>query len=86
MLNFNLNTKFYCTFLTWVGPFILQVELKCTQMNNEMNCLTTHKCTEMYSNVLQTARVHWQVPVLFNMVGKWVTSQAASNEIEKEKE
>ena len=37
---------------------------KCSQMNYEMNCITMHRCTDMYCNVLQTARVHWQVPVL----------------------
>ena len=40
---------------------------KCTQMNFEMNCITMHNCTEMYCNVLQTARVHWRVSVLFMM-------------------
>ena len=39
---------------------------KCTQMNYEMNCITIHRCKEMYCNVLQTARVHWRVPVLFH--------------------
>ena len=42
---------------------------KCTQMNYEMNyemnCITIHKCTAMYSSVLQMAQVHLQVPVLF---------------------
>ena len=38
--------------------------LACTQMNYEMNFITMHRCTEMYCNVLQTARVHWRVPVL----------------------
>ena len=34
-------------------------------MNYEMKWIIMHKCTEMYSNVLQTTQVHWRVPVLF---------------------
>ena len=51
----------------WLGSVRSASKLnsKCTQMNYEMNCITMHKCTEMYSNVLQMARVHWRVPVLF---------------------
>ena len=51
--------------LNCIGRFWLEsvrsaskLNSKCTQMNYEMNCITMHKCTEMYCNVLQTARVH----------------------------
>ena len=60
--------------LNCIGRFWLEsvrsaskLNSKCTQMNYEVNFITMHKCTEMYSNVLQTARVHWRVPVLFEI-------------------
>ena len=46
----------------WLGSVRSASKLnsKCTQMNYEMTCITLYKCTEMYSNVLQTAWVHWR--------------------------
>ena len=53
----------------WLGSVRSASKLnsKCTQMNYEVNFITMYRCTEMYSNVLQTARVHWRVPVLLTM-------------------
>ena len=50
----------------WLGSVCSASKLdsKCTPVNYEMNCITMHICTEIYSNVLQMAQVHWQVPVL----------------------
>ena len=53
----------------WLGSVhsASKLKSKCTQMDYEMNCVTMHRCTEIYCNVLQTAQVHWQVPVLFKL-------------------
>ena len=42
----------------WLGPVrsASKLSAKCTQMNYEMNGITMHKCKEMFSNALQTAR------------------------------
>ena len=47
-----------------VDLFSLQVELKVysNELWNEL-----HNYAQMYRNVLQTARVHWRVPVLFSL-------------------
>ena len=38
----------------WLGSVrsVSKLNAKCTQMNYKMNCITMHKCTELYSNVL----------------------------------
>ena len=52
----------------WLGSVCSASKLnsKCTQTNYEINCITictnVQKCTLNY--VLQTAQVHWRVPVL----------------------
>ena len=41
----------------WLGSVhsASKLNAKCTQMNYEMNCITMHKCTEMYSKW----PIHW---------------------------
>ena len=50
----------------WLGwvRLVFKLNLKCTQMNPEMNWITA----QLYRNVLQTAQVHWRVPVLFMQI------------------
>ena len=74
-----IRTKYYWVFfVTWVGQFSLQFERK-VYSNELWNAL--HNYAEVYSNVLQTARVHWRVPVLFSLTNQKYTldNQCASN-------
>ena len=49
------HTSVNCIRRFWLGSVCSASKLnsKCTQMNYEMNCITMHRCTEMYYNVLQ---------------------------------
>ena len=46
----------------WLGSVrsAFKLNSKCSQMNYEMNYITMHKCTEMYSKW----PIHWWVPIL----------------------
>ena len=49
----------------WLGSVRSAFKLNSKQINYDMDCMTMHKYTEMYPNVLPTVRVNWRVPVLF---------------------
>ena len=61
----------------WLGSVRSASKLnsKCTQMNYEMNCITMHICTEMYSNVLQRIGEPWNPEELMLVCVSYISSK-----------
>ena len=65
-----------CTGRYWRGLVRSASKLisTCTQINLEMNCITTHRCTEIYCNVLQCTPMYSKRPQYTG--GEWWLQQS----------